>query len=494
MSFFSQFRKKRYSRGKTPGYDAGGWDRRNENWSPVSGTAEEINKVSRDTLRSRARDLERNADHVEALILAYERNVVGRGIHLQSKINRDEEETYTALQAQIEELWQIWCKPEYADITGRQCFKEMQKMAVRRMVVDGGALFLLSYTGNREFPLQLQMKEVDDLDSTVLFCGKNKVVDGLELNENGRILAYHFKVYDPFGWTGESVRVNAEQVIFLQMLKRPSQIREISNLSNTMPRLKDLNQYLDAVSTKEKVLACLAVFIKKVRPSIGLGWPAEKETDQETKLKKRKLAPGIIQELEEGEEVQVVNPSGQASNAKDLITTMTRSASAAQGLSYEAVSRDMSESTYSSARQNLLEDRETYKQWQDYLIEHLCERVYEKWLESCVLAGTIPIQDFFSSRRKYSRCRFIANGMSWIDPVKEVNANRVALETCQITLEQICAEQGMDYKEVMKQRSIEIKLAEKLGLRKEKELEAKENRRDPKPADDADGASGGGGK
>lgn len=74
-------------------------------------------------------------------------------------------------------------------------------------------------------------------------------------------------------------------------------------------------------------------------------------------------------ELDAGDEIQVVNPSGQASNTKDMATILLRAFSSALGLSYEATSRDMSQVNYSSARQNLIEDRESYKEWQHYLTE-----------------------------------------------------------------------------------------------------------------------------
>ena len=47
--------------GKRNGYDAGG-GRDSDNWTPVDGRAEDINAMSRDTIRHRARDLERTAD------------------------------------------------------------------------------------------------------------------------------------------------------------------------------------------------------------------------------------------------------------------------------------------------------------------------------------------------------------------------------------------------------------------------------------------------
>ena len=170
-------------------------------------------------------------------------------------------------------------------------FCEILKIAVRRMMVDGGLLIVASYSGNKRFPLQLQIKEVDELDSSVLFHGKNQVVGGIEVNSFNKPVAYHFTVYDTFGETGRTVRIPADRVIYLNKIKRTSQVREISGFSNVLSRLRDLNQFLNAVSVKERMLACLAVFIKKVNAALGLG--RNQKTDKTTGAKKQKLAPGM---------------------------------------------------------------------------------------------------------------------------------------------------------------------------------------------------------
>ena len=66
-------------------YDAGRTDRLNAGWNPVNAPAESMNQSQRDLLRARARDLERNADISEAVIQAFERNVVGLGMKVQAK-------------------------------------------------------------------------------------------------------------------------------------------------------------------------------------------------------------------------------------------------------------------------------------------------------------------------------------------------------------------------------------------------------------------------
>ena len=49
-------------------YDAGGYDRLNAGWVAYNQSAEQTDRYSRDTIRARARDLERNSDMANSII------------------------------------------------------------------------------------------------------------------------------------------------------------------------------------------------------------------------------------------------------------------------------------------------------------------------------------------------------------------------------------------------------------------------------------------
>lgn len=66
-------------------YDAGNNSRLNAGWRAANYSAEMTDRTSRDTIRARARDLERNSDIANSLISAYKRNVIGAGYNLQAK-------------------------------------------------------------------------------------------------------------------------------------------------------------------------------------------------------------------------------------------------------------------------------------------------------------------------------------------------------------------------------------------------------------------------
>lgn len=442
-------------------YDAGLNDRLNASWRSTStGTAEQTDGVYRDTIRNRARDLERNSDMSEAIILAFEKNVVGSGFKLQATTENEE------LNKQIEALWNEWKKSRNCDVTGQQSFNEICRMVVRRKKVDGGIIIIKRYTEGGILPLTLQIREVDDLDTMLNSSYKeNRIVNGIEYTPYNKPIAYYLKTYDVSGlYLQNSERIDAKDVIFLWNKRRPSQIREVSEMAPTLNRIRDVNSYMEAVSVKERVAACLSAFIKRSSPSTGFGRNGTAGASKVQSYAGKTLSPGMIMELNPGDDVSVVTPPGQGATAADFIRLQHRLTGAGQGLSYESISRDMSQTNYSSARQGLLDDQKTYEIEQEYLIDHMLSEIYESFLISAVLSKKLVIKDFWSNKQKYMSHSWTAPGMKWIDPLKEANANKIALESGQTTLSEIAASRGHDWKDVIDQRAREIEYARLKGV------------------------------
>ena len=171
----------------------------------------------------------------------------------------------------------------------------------------------------------------------------------------------------------------------------------------------------------------------------------------------------MIREMDPNDEIQVVNPNGQGTDATTYIKLMQHMISAGQGLSYEATSRDMSETNYSSARQGMIEDDLTYDDEKELLLE-VMDEIYETFVISCVLAGVIPAPGFWENKEKYLAHSWTAAPKKWIDPSKEATANKIALNTGQKTFQQMAAENGMDWKEQMDEILEVLEYARERGL------------------------------
>ena len=251
-------------------------------------------------------------------------------------------------------------------------------------------------------------------------------------------------------------------MIFYFTKRRPSQIREMSDMCQTLTRIRDVNEFMTAVSVKERITACLAVFIKKITPSNGIG-RGNKTNERKNSYEGKTIAPGMIRELEPGDGIDVVNPTGQGTDATNYVKLMQHIIGAGQGLSYEATSRDMKETNYASARQGMIEDGLTYEDEKELLLE-VMDEIYETFVISCVLAGVIKVQDFWTDKEKYMNHVWTAAPKKWIDPAKEATANKIALNTGQKTYQQIAAENGRDWKEQLDEMIEVIKYAQDEGV------------------------------
>ena len=178
----------------------------------------------------------------------------------------------------------------------------------------------------------------------------------------------------------------------------------------------------------------------------------------------KKITPGMIGELNVGDEIQTVNPSGQATDSSEYLRLQQGLIGAGQGLSYEATARDMSKTNYSSARNAILEDELTYMKDKELIIEGFMDEVYETFLISAVLAGVIEIRDFWKNKEKYLSHTWVAAQKRWIDPYKEMRANETALKSLQKTFKQTAAENGKDWKEQLRDIKEVLDYGDSIGL------------------------------
>lgn len=440
-------------------YEAGEINRFNGSWTPINGDTENMDKPQRDLIKARARYLESNSDIAGAAVSGIVRNVVGTGIKPQARTGKEE------LNRQIEALWAEWTGKDNCDITGQQTFYEMQAMLLRRKIVDGEILIKKVVERRGKFPIKLQVIKSDLLNQSMLYAPKSRNVirSGIELNDYLKPLAYWIEKKSPDGYIQyDPERVSADRIIHLWTKNQPDQIRGMSDLTPIIKRLKDTQDYLDAETVAAKIAACFSVFITQDSMPTAPGRYANIK-DQEGK-QLQSIRPGMVKYLSPGEKVDTANPSRSMTNAKDFVSLQERLAGAGLGLSYELMSRDFNNSSFSSARQGLLEDRKTFEPVQQFIANHLCMPIYAEWLDMCVTVGLLKIPDYWQHREQYQSVEWMAPGLNWIDPQKEVQADILAIQNGGKTMAQWCAERGYDWREQLEQMALEKATAEAMGL------------------------------
>jgi lambda family phage portal protein len=431
-----------------------------------------------DILRNRSRDLNRNDAVASGATETMAVNIVGRGLRPQSRLRAEilgiTGEEARALQRQAEYIWQVWTP--LADAGNRLSFDDLQFLALRKIVEDGEVLALPVMAGESWRPIS---RAVELLESDRLCPQGGKTPTAMdtavEVGERGQPLAYWISrmdyanqigsIYD----VGNPERVEARdaagrpRVLHIYRCNRPGQIRGVPYFAPVLTYFKDLSDYLDAELVAAKVAACLAVFVTKTDPQIGALATA---TGTETNTGKRLqgIEPGLVSYLNLGEDIRVVDPKRGGETFTSFVEGVLRMIGMSLGLPYELLAKDFSKTNYSSARAALLEGRRMFSTWRSWFAAQFCQPFWDLVLEEAYLKGLFKAPRFYEFQSEYSRAAWIGGGWGWIDPVKEVQASKMAIDYGLSTRAEEVASQGRDWEEVFEQLGREQKRAEELGL------------------------------
>ena len=141
---------------------------------------------------------------------------------------------------------------------------------------------------------------------------------------------------------------------------------------------------------------------------------------------------------------------------------MLRAIASGMGVSYNTLCNDLEGVNYSSIRAGLLDERAFYKEIQGWFKEQFLNQVFSEWLKLMLLNPNIklPAEKF----EKFNNFTFIPRGWQWVDPYKDMQANKLAIEQGLRTRQQIIAEQGGDFLETMEALKYEQQIIQEYGI------------------------------
>jgi lambda family phage portal protein len=451
-------------------YAAAQNNRLTSDWISQATSADSEIRGSLRTLRNRARQLVRDSDFAKAALRAVRNNVVGTGIKLQAQVRMQRGGRLSEeVNKRIEEEFKAWSVAKICNTAGKLSFQDIQRLSITSMLESGEVFirFVKQPFGGGKVPLALEVIESDLLDDDYSGIAENgnQIRMGVEINEWGRPVAYHFWDYHPGDYqfsyaqvaAKRRVRIPAEDVLHLYLIERPGQSRGVSAFASAIMRLRNLSGYEEAEIVAARASSAMMAFVKTPDQELF-----EDGTFQEDSV--LDFSPGSIRRLAPGEEMQFFTPSRPDDAFTPFVQQMLRAVASGVGCSYTQVSSDFSQSNYSSSRLELLETRAHYKTLQQYMITALCREVYGKWLEMAVMAGVLDLPGYDSSPARYIESNWMAPASQFVDPQKEASAYKDLIRSGIMTLSQVIALHGGDFEDQMRQRQHELATADELGI------------------------------
>jgi len=446
-------------------------------WMSTRASADAEIRNSLSKLRDRSREMVRNNPYAKQAKRTTQVNVVGSGIKLQSQVQQVRgRKPSEAINRLIEEKWHLWTRAQYCDVAGRHSFHMMEWLATGALPESGEALFRIIRRpfGGSRVPLALEMIESDVLDEEYqgpTLAKLNEWRMGVEINEWGRPVRYAFLTRHPGDYWFQNapqkgdkhVFLPAADVIHLFLPERPQQHRGVPWFHSVMADAHQLQGYEEAAVIRARAGASVMGFVTSPEGEL-------EGDDVEADRRISEFEPGMWKYLEPGQNVEVPNISSPDQQYEMFVKNKVRRFASGFGCSYETLSRDFSETNYSSSRLSLLEDREHWKVIQSYLIENFHNRVFREWLDLAVLAGELPFDDYDSRPERYDTPRWMARGWDWVDPLKEAKAYRQMEQAGYMTKAQIVAKLGGDFFDNLTEFSREQQAAEELSVELDRDI------------------------
>lgn len=446
-------------------------------WMSTRASADAEIRNSLSKLRDRSREMVRNNPYAKQAKRTTQVNVVGSGIKLQSQVQQVRgRKPSEAINRLIEEKWHLWTRAQYCDVAGRYSFHMMEWLATGALPESGEALFRIIRRpfGGSRVPLALEMIESDVLDEEYqgpTLAKLNEWRMGVEINKWGRPVRYAFLTRHPGDYWFQNapqkgdkhVFLPAEDVIHLFIPERPQQRRGVPWFHSVMADAHQLQGYEEAAVIRARAGASVMGFVTSPEGEL-------EGDDVEADRRISEFEPGMWKYLEPGQNVSVPNISSPDQQYEMFVKNKVRRFASGFGCSYETLSRDFSETNYSSSRLSLLEDREHWKVIQSYLIENFHNRVFREWLDLAVLAGELPFDDYYSRPERYDTPRWMARGWDWVDPLKEAKAYRQMEQAGYMTKAQIVAKLGGDFFDNLTEFSREQQAAEELNVELDRDI------------------------
>jgi lambda family phage portal protein len=478
------------------------------------------------TLRQRSRMLYMAAPIATSAIRTNRTNVVGCGLTLKSRISAQtlgitSEET-EELERKIEEEFALWADDKYAcDATGVNDFYALQQLALTSWLLSGDAFVLRKYRDPdnlRPYSLRIHVIEADrvctpaqdnagrntsvaiidgvsmhsTLHGTEGMYKKNRVHDGVEVDKDNMVVAYHICSQHPetnayFGEKPVWRRVEAysketglPNVIQIMDTERPNQYRGVPYLAQAMEPLLQSRRYTESELMAAVIESFFTTFIKTESNANENPFNSTVPENERVSYDPEayEMGPGQIQVMNPGESIETADPRRPASGFEPFLKAVSTQVGAALEIPADLLLKSFNAS-YSASRAALLEAWKAFKMRRTWFVSDFCKPVYASWFSEAVALGRIKAPGFFDDpliRAAWLGAEWVGPSQGQLDPVKEVNAEILAMSAGLTTHEQATVRlNGGSFDRNIEQLARENKILQDAGIQQVAVTEIEEN-------------------
>lgn len=465
-----------------------------ETWLPQGQSIDAALIPELQRIADRSTDLDRNNAIASGYLQTQRDNIVGATLNLSPRpdtllLGWDLERSRT-WSRQTRAQFRTYADSPECDATGQDTLIGLTNQMLTGAALKGNAVAIplwINRPGNG-WRTKWLVIDADRLDTPPELAHRADIRKGVELDDHGAPIAYHInrhhpRDYNQFAHTAvdDYLRIPARtpwgrpRVIHLRDKTHAGATHGRPVFTAVTKELFQTGSYKDAELNAAVVQALVAAFIESDLPpdqvfelfdsqSNAAGQNAEHYWAQSLKRVSPQLKSGALINLPLGAKVDAFTPSRPNTAFDAFLIAAERHIGAGTHVPRELLTKDFSRSNYSSARAALLEAWRYFHSRRRWLVDAWLTPVYRAWMEEAVDLGRVDAPDFYALQHAYTRARWTFAGRGWVDPTKEATAAQIRMDIGVSTLEAECAEQGLDWEDVVEQRAFERRRLQELGL------------------------------
>lgn len=498
-------------------------------WAPKVGQADDEILPAKAMLDGRVNDTLRNDAYVAGGATIHQDSIVGSLFMLNSKpetkvlFGKEDEVWEREFQEEVETKFTLTAESpnHWLDAARTGTLTDLVRLAVGISVAGGEVLASAEWMRDMTRPCRTAVKliEPDRLsDPQDQLFDMLRVRGGIKKDYFGAPEGYyirkahpsHYHTIDAYKWNYIPARKPwGRQMIFHWFEhRRIEQSRGVSHVVSALKEMRMTKHFRDIVLQNAITNATYAASIESELPSGEafrmLGGQSENpiediltsymQTIQQFSGGARNLTiDGVkIPHLLPGSKLQL-RPAGSGGPlGSEFEQSLLRYIAAALGVSYEQLSRDYTNTNYSSARAAMLETAKFMQSRKKRVADRFATFIFRLWLEEAINRGQIEtlkrpnIPNWYEGLNAdaYSSCEWIGAGRGQIDELRETQAAVLRINNNLSTEElEIARLHGGDWRKVKKQRYREQQTDREIGLEKAGMSKDQENALSGNPAE-----------
>jgi lambda family phage portal protein len=331
------------------------------------------------------------------------------------------------------------------------------------MIVDGEA-FLQFVTTPDGLRLRLLPAEMVDEKHTIDLGGGARVIGGVEFDQAGKRVAYWVSPVRPEDFTISylpPVRVPASEILHLYRPMGAGQVRGMSWLAPVLVRLNEMDQLEDALLVGAKVAAMHAGFLVDQNGSAG---DSPFDGQQVGNVMESGLEPGTLRFLPAGWDIRFSTPQ-QAAQSVQFAQMQLRAIASGLGVPVHLMTGDLTGANYSSLRAGTVAFQQRVEQIQfQTVIPQLVRPTFSRAVSTLVLSGSLQAPDFETRTADYLDADFYPPAQPWVDPLKDQEAEALAVQNGFKSRRQVVAAQGFSIEALDTEIAADRQREKALGL------------------------------